>query len=306
MSPDYDAGLRALETQDAETAERLFRAALAQDPASDDAALHLGFALLMQGRFAEGWPYYDRRRPYLRSPLHRAPFPQWTGGPLDGRSIILVGEQGLGDEVQLSRYVPLVRALRPKRLIVAPLGLNVRVFEALGADEVLPRETTGRLPPLDRWALFGSLPRAFGTTLETLPPPVAPMPRIGGGGVGFVAGSQPKNPTAAIKSLPPDTKLPGARPLTPQGDMLESFRQVAELDLLISVDTSWAHVAGTLGVPCWLLLPHEGVDWRWLRGRRDSPWYPSMRLYRQPAPGDWESVLAEVRRDLAEGASRTA
>jgi hypothetical protein len=306
MSPDYLAAVRALETQDAEAAERLFRAVLAQDPASDDAALHLGFSLLMQGKFAEGWPYYDRRPPYLRSPMHGAPFPEWTGGSLAGRSIILVGEQGLGDEVQFSRYVPLVRALGPKRLIVAPLTLNLRVFEALGADEVLSRQTTGRLPPLDGWALFGSLPRVFGTTLETVPPPVAPMPRTGGGGVGFVAGAQPQNPTAVIKSLPPGAELPGTRPLTPQGDMLDSFRQVAELDLLISVDTSWAHVAGTLGVPCWLLLPHEAADWRWLRGRRDSPWYPSMRLYRQPAPGDWAGVLDAVRRDLAAGDWRGA
>ncbi len=301
MNPDFAAGVAALERQEAETAEQRFRAALAADPTDHDIALHLGFALLMQGRFAEGWPFWDRRAPYRNSPFHRSGFREWRGEDLAGRSIIVVGEQGLGDEVQFSRFVPAVRARGPARLTVAPLTLNLRLFEALGADDVLSRQTTsGReLGRYDYWAALGSLPRILGVTLETLPSPAAPLRHTGGRGAGFVTGTQPQNPTAAIKSLPPGTQLAGTRPLEPRGDMLDSFAQVAGLDLLISVDTSWAHVAGTLGVPTWLLLPNQAADWRWLAGRRDSPWYPSMRIYRQPSPGDWDGVLVEVRRDLA-------
>ena len=92
--------------------------------------------------------------------------------------------------------------------------------------------------------------------------------------------------------------MPGAEELVPEGDVLDSLAQVAGYDLIVTVDTAWAHIAGAMGKPVWVLLPHYGLDWGWGRGSRETPWYPSARLFRQPAAGDWQGVMAAVRSEL--------
>ena len=123
-----------------------------------------------------------------------------------------------------------------------------------------------------------------------------------------MARGNPTHKNDAKRSLDPSgaaelLSLPGAVSLAPEHTGARDFQDTADLiaglDLVISVDTAVAHLAGSLGVPTWILLPSTGVDWRWLRGRKDSPWYPSARLFRQPPTGDWPSVLREVQAELA-------
>jgi hypothetical protein len=127
--------------------------------------------------------------------------------------------------------------------------------------------------------------------------------------LGIVTSGNPKHPNDAQRSLPGEAAaflltLPGAVPLSPGAgslafeDFADTAAAIERMNLVITVDTAVAHLAGALDRPCWVLLPHLGVDWRWLHDRTDSPWYPSITLYRQPAAGDWASVLRAVSRDL--------
>jgi hypothetical protein len=158
----------------------------------------------------------------------------------------------------------------------------------------------------DYWVLLGSLPLRLGVTLEALPPPAGfPGLAMGSGGVGVMA--------QGSRALVDDQRSLPARyaprllklgyDLSPDATGATDFEATAEiiagLDLVISVDTAVAHLAASLGKPTWVLLPARGADWRWLRGRDDSPWYPSARLIRQRAVGDWEPVLRRVETALA-------
>ena len=125
-------------------------------------------------------------------------------------------------------------------------------------------------------------------------------------GVGLVWKASPTGFNARNKGLPDDLARrlldAGARSLHPEDTGVKDFADTAaiveQLDLVISIDTSVAHLAGAMGKPVWTLLPRLHTDWRWMTGRTDSPWYPSARLYRQAVPGDWDAALAEVEADV--------
>ena len=268
--------------------------------------------------------------------------PEWGGGPLEGRTLLLHGtDEGLGDCIMGLHYAAPVRERGGRVLVAVRPDLVELARTCPGVDQVV---STGDLPPYDCHAHLMSLPRLFRTRLETIPwagpylsvpPPAlirhrAELERLtaraeGGLKVGLVyAGitsetsvAQALNPgllarlgtlkgRARFFSLQqhrsaPLEGLPASLEATDLGGLLEDWSDAAyalsRMDLLISVDTSMLHLAGAMGVPAAALLPFL-PDWRWLAEGSRSPWYPSLRLYRQRARHDWATVLETLVRDL--------
>jgi hypothetical protein len=304
-------------------------------------------AQLLRGEYAEGWEEYEWRfrmagvPPLLPVALQRGRS-QWGGSSLGNGRLLLIGDQGFGDVIQFSRYIPwAMRQGQPSILATS--------------NEMAPlmRRMFPELPIATNWAdctMFAAfcplsgLPRLHGTRLDTIPPPL-PIPidpdraalwrtkldllippglrRVGLVWAGRPTHRNDRNRSMALSTLtPPLADLPGialvslqkgdaaaeikaysgrapladaARDIT---DYEDTVAAIAALDLVITVDTSVAHIAGAMGRPCWVLLPFT-PDWRWLRDRTDSPWYPSLRLFRQQAPTHWDEALAAVAAELA-------
>jgi len=297
---------QALVLQRAEEAEALGREATALSPDNGQLKELLARALLMQGRWAEAWPLYEHRltRTKIGGRLRSLPYPEWRGQPLAGQSILVWTEEGIGDELQLSRFIHQLRTLRPSRILLACQRVNMRALHQLGCEQVInhSRERVGLPGDLDWWVLSGSLPYLLGATPENISgAPYLAVEAGGPAGVGLVEQGNPLHVNDAHRSLPRGSLqaiAPEGRLLSPVGDTLDSLSQLAGLDLLVTVDTSWAHMAGAMGVPCWILLPFHGLDWRWMRYRPDTPWYASVRLYRQREGEDWGIVLERVAADL--------
>jgi hypothetical protein len=292
---------------------------------------------LLFGEFERGWALYESRLrvPGLIEPERRFREPAWQGGPFPGRTLLLHWEQGFGDTLMFLRYAPRVKALGGTVVVAAQRELADLAGTCAGVDRVVPHGDP--LPPFDLQASLLSLPRLLGTTMESIPADIpyldvpARVPSrtalaealAAGGGkvrVGLAWAGRPTHLRDAERSIDPAllaplADLPGVAwygfqlgdprlPLpgmVPLGPLLGSFSDTAYalsgMDLVISVDTALVHLAGALGVPTLVLLAF-GPDFRWLLERADSPWYPSLRLYRQPVPGDWATVLRQVVRDL--------
>ncbi|MBN8928755.1 MAG: hypothetical protein BGO51_21015 [Rhodospirillales bacterium 69-11] len=315
-------------------------AAIALRPDFVQAHWNCAVAALLSGDLPRGFAGYEWRKQHdrFRHDFIGLPGPVWDGGDPAGRTILVHAEQGFGDTIQFARYLPLIAA-RGGRPVLACDPALLPLFAGMPALRVVARGMP--LPPYDAWIDQMSLPLRFGTTLETIPLATryleADPLRIAtwdsvlppGRRVGIAWAGNPLHTNDRRRSLPPALlpvllgvpgvtfvslqvgpsarAVPGLRDLSPLlVDYAETAALVACLDLVIAVDTSVVHVAGALGVPAWVLLPHA-PDWRWLLGRQDSPWYRSLRLFRQPAPGDWSSVVAAVAEALrtGEAAERT-
>jgi len=285
-----------------------YRRCLELDPALALARHNLCIALLASGRLEEGFSLYDLRFEAGRQvvPRPRLSFPEWTGEPLEGRSILVWPEQGFGDHIMFARFVPELvrRGARVSMLVAPPLA---RLFQGLPATLIVA-EGQVSIPSHDAWAMAGSLPHRLGVSLETLPAAPYLPSDIGGAGIGIMWRGNPAHGADVSRSLPVDVAqrllaLPGARSLHPDDTGARDFQDTADivrgLRLVISVDTSVAHLAGAMGKPTWILLQARDPDWRWMLGRADSPWYPTARLFRQAAPGDWATVLDELQAALA-------
>lgn len=301
-----------------EDGEREYRAALAVDPDNPAAQLSLAGLLLSVGQYTEGWRLMEARvalHPATVPPI-QVPFPEWRGEPLAGRSILVWYEQGLGDQIQMVRFAASLKARGAARVA---FGCRPQLVDLLatapGVDEVIPVPmnapvSVGRY---DYWSRYFSLPHHLGTILETLPNAPYLSARQDRrarwkdyGRIGLAWRASPTGFNAAHKSLPDPLAeqilARGAVSLHPEdtgaADFADTAAIVEGMDLVISIDTSVAHLAGAMGRTVWTLLPRVHCDWRWLRGRTDSPWYPTMRLYRQAEPGRWDGVAAAVLADL--------
>jgi hypothetical protein len=310
-----------------ETIER----ALQLDPGKPEIHLARALALLLLGRWRDGWDAYEWR--WKLPGQAPAPQPLWAGEPLAGRPILLQAEQGFGDTIQMLRYVPLVAERGGRVTLVVPDNLERLAGGVPGVEAVVKPD---RLPPVDLHLPLLSLPRVFGTEPSNVPAPIRPVlpaagvgdrvrhyrgPRIGiawAGRPGYLndfARSIPLGVLEPLLSLAGATffslqKGPAEREiedygfagrLVPLGPLLGDFADTAvaidALDLVISVDTAVAHLAGTLGKRVWILL-RLASEWRWLAGDTTSVWYPSARLFRQTRANDWQEVVAAVAEAL--------
>ncbi|MBF0462747.1 MAG: tetratricopeptide repeat protein [Magnetococcales bacterium] len=328
-------------------AEAAYQHAIRSQPDHAEACWNLSLLYLSLGRFQEGWPLHEaRHHPNKREqrvvPL-AVPFPRWNGEPLPGHSLLLVAEQGLGDQIQFCRYAAHLKARGVRWLTLVCAAPLAALFASLaGVDQVLVPSTSHDYPAHDYWAFYLAIPLHLATTLATIPQEIpylrAPADRLAvwerglppaDFRVGLVWKGNLNNKKGTDRSLPALTVLaplwsvpgvafvslqkgdgeaeasqpPPDQPLFHPGAAIQDFADTAaivtHLDLVISIDSAVAHLAGALGKPCWVLLPARETDWRWLQGRADSPWYPGvMRLFRQKRPEEWSAVVEEVRAAL--------
>ena len=287
--------------EDAETTLRL----ILQHFADYAPARHsLAMNLLAQRRYAEGWALYEARREVLDIPDPLADCPEWRGEPLSGKRLAVVAEQGAGDQIMFGRYLAGLEAQGAEVVVACDPGSLGPLFEAAGYPTQAYARRSDRLPAADYWCFFGSLPLRLGAGAPPGPVWLPDLDSADGGGIGVVARGSAIHPYDRHRSLPHAAaqSLPAlGRDLAPEAtgakDFLETATIVAGLDLVIAVDTSIVHLAGSMGRPCWVLLSQLGTDFRWSRSG-PSDWYPDLRLFRQATPGDWDSVLREVREAL--------
>ena len=267
--------------------------------------------------------------------------PIWDGSSLKNKTILLVAEEGLGDNLQFIRYAALLKNMGAKVKLLCQESL-VNLFASLDYLTEIKSWNEPLDNEVDFWVPLGSLMRILGTTLATIPRQIPyvksvksftletpPETKVK---IGFVWASGQKNSDPreynvyrrkstsmglfanllsvgdlALYSLQVGPDAVQIQPYTHNSrifdlsshikDFTDTAGIIDQLDLVISVDTSVAHLAGAMGKPVWVLLPYMS-EWRWLTKRSDSPWYPTMRLFRQPTPGDWESVFVEVIKAL--------
>lgn len=277
-------------------AAELYRRVLRDFPGLPSATLNLGNALLAQGEEAEGWTLYQARRERRKSHANRLSFPEWQGEPLERKRLFIWSEQGLGDQIFAARYVPNIRA---EHVTMVAYPALASLFAQLPAV-VEPMEERHEVSRHAFWTLPLSLPQ---WVAPAQPPYLSAEPLPGHRGrIGVMwRGNQLPDPN---RSLPePLAKhlldLPGAVSLQPEAtgakEFLETARIIAGLDLVVTIDTSVAHLAGAMGKPGIVLLQTPVWDWRWREGEPGrSHWYPSLELLRQPSPGDWAGAVEAV------------
>lgn len=283
-----------------------------------------------RGDFAAAWAASDAalRARAGTTPWHLPRHEQWLwdGRPLHGRRVLVHCYHGLGDTAQFIRYAPCLRAVAREVVVWAQPALVSLVSRVEGVDRVLPLHDGAPAVERDADVEIMELPHVFRSTLDTLPAAVpylhAPPAALAGDpgkyrvGVVWEAGgwdarrSVPPGLLARLADIP-GVELhalqrgdalrawpPALGPVSGSDDAGLAAGAMRALDLVVTVDSFPAHLAGALGCPVWTLL-HAAPDWRWMDVREDSPWYPTMRLFRQERAGEWGPVLARVASELA-------
>jgi tetratricopeptide (TPR) repeat protein len=293
---------------------------------------------LLLGEFEAAWPLFEWRWKAKKNNISLPDFrrPLWLGEQaLTGKTILICWEQGFGDTIQFCRYVSVVQALGAKVLLVVPPSLVPLLKTLDGVDQVLGPDEP--ISDFDYYCPLMSLPLAFRTTLTTIPTPkaylhanesrsgfwAAKLPQTGRKRVGIAWSGSTTNKSRSLPLAEFISHLPrhldyvclqkdvtdAERDILSHANMVCFNQDIAHfgdtaalcglMDMVISIDTSAAHLSGAMGKPTWVLLPHL-PDWRWLLNRSDTPWYPSMRLYRQEEAGVWDSVLQRVTHELGQ------
>lgn len=370
-----DLGNQARELNDPETALRYYAQALVQDrhsasafnnygnvlrecgdplggipflqrsitlaPTHPTAQFNLAVAYLLAGDLERGWPQYETRWNYehLAGTLPNYTQPRWTGQDISGKTVMIMGEQGHGDNIQFVRFVSDILQRGGRPILAVGASLKPLLQGPAIPNVVCPGDP---LPEFDYWIPIMSIPGVIGSTLANLAPVqyylnadpglqrawqqrLGPKTRLR---VGFCWSGRRDTWINRHKGMPFDTMLslikknPNYQWINLQCDCtaeeeaaliaagvtaypgsIQSFADSAALimhmDVVLSVDTAVAHLAGALGRPVWVMLNQYALDWRWLLDRDDSPWYTTARLFRQPQMGDWKSVTEKIHKFLS-------
>jgi tetratricopeptide (TPR) repeat protein len=321
-----------------EEASACFARFLALDPENADARWNLALLQMLVGDFRAGWLGREARwqTGMMRDPI--LPQPLWLGDrSIEGATILLYGDEGIGDTLQFARYIPMVADLGARTIVAVADPICSLLSRLDGVAQCIPK--TSALPAFDTHCPISSLPLAFKTTLETIPSAVPYLPapdqdrvtqweqRLGAHTrfrVGLVWSGNPSHANDHNRSMPlrdlikildvdatfvslqkelrdGDREILAGVDIVDMTENLGDFEDTSALasclDLIISVDTSVAHLAGGLGCQVWILLPFT-PDYRWMFDREDSPWYPTARLFRQTEARDWAGVVDRLRIEL--------
>lgn len=284
---------------------------------------------MRRGDFAAAWKISDALLPATRTQNHRV-VPRnsqsiWDGTPVTGKRVLLRCYHGLGDTIQFIRYAALLKQVAAKVIVWVQPSLIPLLSSAEGIDQLLPLHDGRPEVEYDVDVELNELPYLFRTSLENIPADVpylhvdpALLPptheRIRAGLI-WQSGDWDATRSIAFALLRPLLNVCGVEwhilqrhahqagwnddfgVLSGGDNPLDDARIMRALDLVISVDTMTAHLAGALGQHTWTLLPFN-ADWRWMKDRTDSPWYPTMRLFRQKREGNWQEVIEDAAREL--------
>ncbi|MEC4986491.1 MAG: tetratricopeptide repeat protein, partial [Oscillatoria sp. PMC 1076.18] len=325
-------------------AEQHCETAIALDPNCIDARFCLANLKLIQGDLLAGFAGYEYRQRIPRynfrsfsQPLLNAETLETTS--VEGQTILVYAEQGFGDTIQFVRYVRLLLAKGVKVVLECHPPLQKLFADSFSTIEVISQGES--LPDFDVQAPMMSLAHIFGTTLATIPNEVPYLQAKSRENqlisvnnkfkVGIVWAGNPENwsdrwRSCSLKHFLSLLSIPGsefyslqkgkaAAELTQYDVKIQDLSReinnfadtaaiISQLDLVITIDTAVAHLAGALGKPVWTILSHA-PDWRWLLDRQDSPWYPTMRLFRQEQPGDWQGVFTQIKQELQQLSVKT-
>lgn len=317
-------------------ARALFERLAGQHPDNAEYAWDMALTDLYLKDYVPGFAGYEARWGLARAQARNLPGERWRpGASLDGKTVLIAAEQGFGDALQFARFLPLVAEKGARVIVECPPQL-AELFAALpGIAAVVERNAAP--PPYDLWAPIMSLAWLLGITWDTLPAPAAylnPPRRVADGlarapgarinvGLVWAGKTTPRDRSWPLDTLLPLMEDPRAafwslqmgerradlarlgighlvRDLAPRlTNFADTAAAMAEMDLIITVDTSAAHLAGALGRPTWVLL-RTVSDWRWLDEGETCAWYPTMRLFRQPEPDDFATPVDEMKRALAD------
>ncbi len=348
IKPDHveahnNMGITLQEQGEFMEAVEIFNNAIELKPDYADAYFNRSLISLLKENFKGGWQDYEWRLRTNNYALRTFQQPMWDGSPLNGKTILVHTEQGLGDNIQFVRYLPLIQAQGGRVIFECLPSLINLLRNCAGIDKIIERTSSGDgTVQFDVQVPLLSLPGIFNTTLDNIPskkPYITPdttyvtkwKNQLGNNSksfkIGLVWASNPENKKIFLKksfklndfkalsaiqglSLYSLQKGPASSEVhnPPKGmkiinldqelsDFADTAAAIVNLDLVISIDTSVAHLAGSIGKPVWTLLPFV-PDWRWMLEKDDSPWYPSMRLFRQTKLNDWTEVFEKVKNAL--------